>query len=258
MRFISVLFCLLPVSLAASNEAGAGTISGTVRDLSGAAITGAAVEVKNPQGRTVSSTVSASTGDYKFPQLPAGNYAITVKMKGMKTYAHAYLAVDKATVIHEDVTLEVDDAPASVLPDNPPISAPVRPPSKDFYAEDGELELTGPSLSLNGETVDLPRDLVSVKGNIVWIYVPGHGRYRLSLKPHADLGFSLAGQVGGTSMWFRLGNEEIQIDADERIAPGSATYNLYALHQSDWLPPKENDSVRALMGPAAAPPVPSN
>jgi hypothetical protein len=242
MRLFSVLFCLLPVSLAAFSEGGGGTISGTIRDLSGAAVSGAAVEVRNPQGRLVYSTASDSTGDYMVPQLPTGNYAIAVKIKGMKPYAHAYLSVGKATVIREDVTLEVDESPTAVLPDDPPpVTTHIRQPSKDFYAEDGELEFTGPTLTLDGKEMQLPQEAVAVKGNIVWIYVPGHGRYLLSLKPHADLGFSLAGQVGGTSLWFKLRDEEIQIDADERIAPGSATYNLYALHESDWLPLKDSD-----------------
>ncbi len=249
MRLFSVLFCLVPVSLAAFSKGGGGTISGTIRDLSGAAVSGAAVEVRNPQGRLVYSTASATAGDYMVPQLPPGNYAIAVKMKGMKPYAHAYLSVGKATLIREDVTLEVDENPSAVLPDDAPAVRPhIQQPSKDFYAEDGELEFTGPTLILGGKEFLLPQDAAPVKGNIVWIYVPGHGRYLLSLKPHADLGFTLAGQVGGTSLWFKLQEEEIQVDADERIAPGSATYNLYALHQSDWLPSKESDSSVTAVG----------
>jgi hypothetical protein len=248
MRFVSVLFSLLPVTLAAFSDPGAGSISGTVRDVSGAAVPGAAVEVRNAQGRLVNSAVSAQAGDYAV-QLPPGNYAITVKMKGMRTYAHAYFSIDKATVIREDVLLEVDDSAVSALPDSPtPVIAPVRPPSKDFYAEVGELELTAPSLSLNGNTVDLPKDLTAVKGTVVWIYVPGRGRYLLSLSRHADLGFSLAGQVGGSTLWFKFGADELQLDTDERIAPGSATYNLYALQESDWLPPNASGPATALLG----------
>jgi len=249
MRLVSLLVCLLPVSLVAFSEGGAATITGKVRDVSGAALSGATVEVKNPQGRTVVSIVSASTGDYSVPQLPAGNYAITVKMKGMKTYAHAYLTVDKPTVIREDVTLEVDENPVVALPDDPaPIPVRSRVPSKDFYAADSELELTKPLLILQGRELELQQEPEPVKGHVVWLYVPGHGRYLMSLAPHAELGFSLAGQVGGTSLWFKLQGEDIQVDSDERIAPGSATYNVYVLHEPDWQPSGETVPSSARMG----------
>jgi hypothetical protein len=247
MRLCSLVFCLVPVGLAASSGAGAGTIAGTVRNLAGSAISGATVEARNPAMKAVFSAVSAATGDYALPALPPGNYAVTVKLQGMKTYAHAYLAVAKEAVIREDVIMEVDDNPASLFPDDPPpVSARVRPRSKNFYAEDGQLELTRPALNLHGKTVELP---VTVKGNVVWFYLPGQGRYLLSVTPHAELGFSLAGQVGGNSLWFGLNNQEIQIDADERMVDGSATYNLYVMHESDWVPENEGDRSGPLMGP---------
>jgi hypothetical protein len=227
--------------------AGAGTISGTVRDPSGAAIPGAAVEAKNTETGVVYSAASASTGNYTVGQLPAGKYAVTVKMQGMKTYAHSYLEVDTSGVIHEDVALEVDDGPVYVFPYNPPpVKASVRPPSRDFFDADAELVITTPRVSLNGSGIELPQALAPIKGKIVWIYLPRHGRYLLSLSPRP--GFGLAGQVGGLSLEFALRSDEIQIDAKERIAEGSAMYNLYVQHQSDWLPPEETNRSKALMG----------
>jgi hypothetical protein len=245
MRLGSVL-CLLLASLTASG----GTISGTVRDTAGAAVSGAAVEAKNTETGMVYSTASASKGSYTVSPLPAGQYAITVKMQGMKTYSHSYLAVDQSGVVREDVALEVDDSPVYVFPYNPPPvkAATLRPPSRDFFDADAGLVITKPRMSLNGSAVELPQDLAPVKGKIVWIYVPGRGRYVLSLSPRP--GFGLAGQVGGTSLEFELPSDEIQIDTKERIAEGSALYNLYVLHQPAWLPPNEGGQTRALMGSA--------
>jgi hypothetical protein len=247
MRLGSVI-CLLLTSLTAR----AGTISGTVRDPSGAAIAGAVVEAKNTETGMVYSSASANTGSYTVDQLPAGQYAITVKMQGMKTYAHSYLSVDKSAVINEDVALEVNDGPAYVFPYNPPPvkAATIRPPSRDFFDAEAELVLARPRLSLNGSAVEVPQDLASVKGKVVWIYLPGHGRYLLSLSPRS--GFSLAGQVGGTALEFDLRSVEVQIDAKERIAEGSALYNLYVLHQSDWLPPEESRRSKAFIGSASS------
>ncbi len=76
MRFGSVSLLLL-----AALTARAGTISGTIRDTSGGAVSGAAVEAKNTETGMVYSTASTSTGNYSVDQLPAGQYAITVKMQ---------------------------------------------------------------------------------------------------------------------------------------------------------------------------------
>ncbi len=171
-------------------------------------------------------------------------------MQGMKTYAHSYLAIDKSAAVREDVTLEVDENPVYVFPYNPPPvkAATVRPPSRDFFDADAELVVAKPRVSLNGTAVEVSQDPAPVKGKIVWIYMPGRGRYLLSLSPRP--GFGVAGQVGGTSLEFELRGDEIQIDTKERIAEGSALYNLYVLLQSDWLPPNQSSQTTARMGSA--------
>lgn len=230
-------------------EAGAGAINGTVGDISGAAISGAAVEAQNAQTKLVYSAASDSMGNFTIGRLPAGKYAISVKKQGMKTYAHSYVDLDGTAVVREDVTLETDNAPVYVFPYNPPPAKPAsRPENRDFYAEDAEFVLSAPVLSLNGRGLELPRSLVTVKGKFLWVYVPDHGRYLLSLSPDAEAGLSLAGQVGGATLEFELKSDQIQIDAADRILMGSATYNLYVAHQSDWLPPNERERSTALLG----------
>jgi hypothetical protein len=246
MRLSVGLLCLLPVGLAAFSDGGGGSISGTILDWKGTPISGATVEVRNPQGRSVYSATSNGSGQYLVPQVPAGSYAITVNIKGLKPYSHAYLSVDKSSAIREDVTLELDENRDTPLPDDP-IPARTRKRSKDFYADDAEMELNGFTLRLDGKEVQLGWDLSAIKGNVIWIYVPRFGRYLISLRPHPELGLSLAGQVSGASLWFQLQGQDIQIDADDRIAPGSATYNLYASHQADWLP-QESPASTPLLG----------
>jgi hypothetical protein len=246
---LCALLCSLLSGLAVFGETGAGTISGSVCDLSGVAIAGAAIEAQNSHTKVVYSAASSSTGSFTIAHLPAGQYAITVRMQGMKPYAHSYVEIDGPAVIREDVTLETDNAPAYVFPYNPPPAKPVtRPAFRDFYAEDAEFVLTSPVLSLNGSGFELPKRLNVVKGKFLWVYLPGHGRYFLSLSPDAEQGLSLAGQVGGSTLQFQSQNDEIQIDAADRILMGSATYNLYVGHQSDWLPANESDRSAALMG----------
>ncbi len=245
----ALLVAVLFAGLLAFGEAGSGTISGTVCDLTGVAIPGAAVEAQNAHTKVIYSAASGSRGTFTIVHLPAGQYAITVKMQGMKPYAHSFVEVAGTADLREDVTLEADNAPAYVFPYNPPpAKATTRPPSRDFYAEDAEFVLTSPILSLNGAGWELPKSLTAVKGKFVWVYLPGHGRYLLSLSPDAEAGLTLAGQVGGSTLDFQSQSDEIQIDAADRILMGSATYNLYMAHQPDWQPPSGTDRSAALMG----------
>lgn len=241
------LIALLFAGLMAFGEAGSGTIRGTVCDMSGVAISGAAVEAQNAHTKVIYSAASTVTGTFTIGHLPAGKYAITVKTQGMKTYAHSFVEVDGTADIREDVTLEADNAPAYVFPYNPPpAKAASHPSARDFYAEDAEFVLTSPILSVNGAGWELPKSLTAVKGKFVWVYLPGHGRYLLSLSP--DTGLTLAGQVGGSTLEFQSQGDEIQIDAADRILMGSATYNLYMSHEADWQPPSGTDRSAALMG----------
>jgi hypothetical protein len=97
---------------------------------------------------------------------------------------------------------------------------------------------------VNDRGLELSKDLKQVRGKIVWIYVPNQGRYLISLAPRTELGLKLEGEVSGTSLKFRAGDDGIRVDSGEKILAGSATYNLYVLSQPRWLPP--NGSVRSM------------
>lgn len=249
MRLGPFVVALILSSLAAFSQTDTATISGSVRDPSGAPVKGAVVDVKNRETRFVYSAVSTGAGTYTVPELPAGQYTITITMPGMKTYAHGYLAIGAGALVREGVALEVNDGPPDIVPDTAaPFKPAILPPARDFMDEDAELIVTKPAMILNGNGVLLPQNPAVVKGKIIWIYLPDHGRYLLSIAPHSELGFSLAGQVNGASLEIQLGDTDIQIEATERIVPGSARYNLYVLQQSGWLPPIASDQSRALMG----------
>jgi hypothetical protein len=72
-----------------------------------------------------------------------------------------------------------------------------------------------------------------VSAPVVWIDVPGQGRYDLSFKPRADQGFERAGEVSEDSLMFSLGGNIFRLDCADRIAMGSATYNIYARKDSE-------------------------
>jgi hypothetical protein len=100
--------------------------------------------------------------------------------------------------------------------------------ARDVYAEDAELAITRPRLRING--VEQPADSLpdTLSAPVVWVNIPGQGRYVLSFKPRADQGFEKAGEVAENSLVFSSAGNIFRIDSADRVATGSGTYNIYA------------------------------
>ena len=108
-----IAFLVAGASLA-FGQAGTGTITGTVTDPAGASVPGATIEARNVETGVVFPAVSTTTGNYTISQLPIGNYVVTVKVQGFKTYTHTNLALTATQVMKEDVALQVGAASDSV------------------------------------------------------------------------------------------------------------------------------------------------
>jgi hypothetical protein len=63
-----------------------GSITGTVRDTTGAVIPGAKVTLRNTAQGSIYKTISNSTGDYLVGGLPAGRYDLSISVKDFKGY----------------------------------------------------------------------------------------------------------------------------------------------------------------------------
>ena len=101
-------------------------------------------------------------------------------------------------------------------------------PARDFSPEDATIEISSPHVSVDGNSIISSQGGVS--GGAVWVDLPGHGRFVLSLAPRPDLGMQKAGEIRGTTMTWRTGGHEYMITADKPIASGSSAYNLYVFH----------------------------
>jgi hypothetical protein len=94
-----------------------GVVAGAVTDQSGGVVAGAKIEAKNQASGVISNTVSTSSGDYRFPELPLGSYDITVSASGFKnTVLHGVL-VQVQNVTALDVVLQVGEATQSITVD---------------------------------------------------------------------------------------------------------------------------------------------
>ena len=105
--------------------------------------------------------------------------------------------------------------------------------SRDVYAEDAELTIAQPRLRSNGVEQHAANPPAKVSAPVIWVDIPGQGRYDLSFKPRADQGYERAGEVSENSLVFSLVGNIFRIDCADRIATGSGTYNIYARKDSE-------------------------
>ena len=82
---LAAMFTLWTVT-PALGQAEAGSISGTVRDPSGAVVTGATVTAKSIATGAERSVHTGSIGQYSIPALTPGNYQVTVGSSSFKTF----------------------------------------------------------------------------------------------------------------------------------------------------------------------------
>jgi hypothetical protein len=131
-------------------------------------------------------------------------------------------------------------------------ASPASGAAHEFSLDDSEMRIQLARVTINGTAIGgigAPR---GVSGSLVWFYVPGHGRYVLSLTPRPDLGFVKAGEVRGGWITFTIGDDKVLLETPGMIAPGSAAYNIYVLHDAEWAPTARGQGAAPLFGSVAA------
>jgi hypothetical protein len=84
-----------------------GSISGTVKDPSGAVVPGATLVLVNAALKTEFSSMSDSEGFFAFPTLPVGHYDLTIKARGFETQKRTNLTIDAESALTMEVTLKL-------------------------------------------------------------------------------------------------------------------------------------------------------
>lgn len=119
-----------------------------------------------------------------------------------------------------------------------------------YSAADAEMQIVQSRLSLNGAMKGVIGR--SVHGSLVWLYLPGHGRYILSLTPRPGLAFKQSGEVRGGAISFTLDGDSIHLESFAPIAAGEAAYLLYVLHDPQWEPTSEKQKGAPNIGTVGA------
>ncbi len=105
-RLVLTIFVVLSLAAAAKAQTFRGTILGTVTDSSGAAVAGASVTVKNTDTGLTRTVATAQDGSFGAPELPIGNYSLTVEKSGFKTGVVSGIRVEVSSERRADVVLQ--------------------------------------------------------------------------------------------------------------------------------------------------------
>ena len=167
---VLVVCCLTGTALAQVTA----SITGTVRDSSGAVVPGAAVTTKNLESGLTRSSETNSNGSYSLPTLPVGEYEVDVEKAGFKHESRhgITLAVGQQAVVN--LTLEIGSVQQEVMVTaEPPIVNTTLSSTSGLVGEKEvkDLPLNGRSfdqlLTLNTSTVNYSANASNgTKGNL--------------------------------------------------------------------------------------------
>jgi hypothetical protein len=113
-RRVSILAVLLSCASLGFGQTGLATVTGTITDPSGAPVASAPIEVRNLENGSIFRGASSDTGNFTVPQLPVGDYELSVTVTGFKKYSHTKFHLDAEQAMREDVTLQVGQSSESV------------------------------------------------------------------------------------------------------------------------------------------------
>ena len=86
-----------------------GSVSGTVKDASGAVIADATVNATNVETGVHDRVATNGRGFYSFPGLPVGRYNIAIKKTGFKVYQRTEILINTNSALTVDVVLDVGE-----------------------------------------------------------------------------------------------------------------------------------------------------
>jgi hypothetical protein len=114
LRTCAALFAVLLLAMPVVAQEQSGSISGVVKDASGAVLPGATVEARSPSSIGVRSTVTDAQGAYRFPALPPGTYEISSTLQGFVPAKIGDAVVQLGKQLTIDLTLKLAGVSESV------------------------------------------------------------------------------------------------------------------------------------------------
>src|ERR1700730_11109717 len=107
LRLTLTVIALIALAAAPGTaQAFRGTILGTVTDATGAVVNGAKVTVRNTDTGLTREVTTADDGNYSAPELPVGNYSVTVEKTGFKAGVVSGIQLEASSQRRDDTSLQ--------------------------------------------------------------------------------------------------------------------------------------------------------
>jgi hypothetical protein len=207
--FLCALLAILIFPFAAHAQ-DSGSITGTVRDTSGAVIPNAEVKVSSGAIGISRTSITNDDGDYLAAALPPGVYDMSVTAKGFKAFQAKKIIVRVAEKARVDVTLQVGEMSENVVVEGSNV-AQVETQTSEISGVVTGKEIS--QLELNGRNFTQLVTLVPGVSNLT-----GQDESQVGL--NGSISFSINGGRGEYNNW--------QIDGANNMDTGSnATLNTY-------------------------------
>ncbi len=154
-----VVVSFLTFSAAAFGQAEAGSISGTVRDASGAVVSGAAVKVTSTTTGAARTATTGTVGQYNIPGLTPGMYDVTISNSGFSPYkTRTEVTVGGAATVDAQLTVGNQSVTVEVVGEG---ATQVNTQTQELSQLIDTQQLAQlPSLTRN------PYDFVAISGNV--------------------------------------------------------------------------------------------
>jgi hypothetical protein len=216
--------CILLATFPVFAQSDRGVITGTVSDPAGAVIAGAMIEVKNGATGAVYQAGTSATGNYTLPQLPAGQYDMSVTSPGFKKYVQPNVTVDVAQTYRVDVVLQIGLNTESVTVTE---AVPL------LKTDSGELShnvTTNQLDALPVLTLGSTAGQAGIRNPYAVLQVLPGGDYRpdVSIRvngmPSNTQGFLLEGQDTSNSIVFYQSQTQPSVDAIQEFAIQTSNY----------------------------------
>src|SRR5262245_57491290 len=110
-RIFALFLCLASILSAQSTF---GVVVGTVRDSSGAIVSGATVKLTNLGENTSRDTMTAPEGDYEFQNVKPGNYSVVVSHAGFRSFRSDGLTLVARQTLRVNAALQVGEVTETV------------------------------------------------------------------------------------------------------------------------------------------------
>jgi hypothetical protein len=113
-------------------------------------------------------------------------------------------------------------------------NAPGNPAARDASLDDLQIALTDPTVYVDGTRFPGPAKGAHLNGSLVWFYLPGKGRFILSVIPRQDRGFVLAGTIHDKVIAFAFGNSRYEVKNTATVFGSGRLCNLYVLNEPSF------------------------